>query len=331
MAEEAQTSVAHQSLLLAYPPGFADAQIGLFQEMLAQESGGSVDVAVSDEFPLDTRTAEQDIVSAVAAGELDLGWIGARAFSELGVHDFDALLAPLLIDSLATQKAVLADELSARMLAGIEPLEVTGLALIAGPLRRPISVGPPLTSLDRFAGLSFQAFPGDVSSASVAALGAVEAQIPPARRDQALMDGSLLAYENSLALMANNLDTPARTMALNVNLWPAVGVIIANPDTLAALSPQQRDAVTAAAAATADRAFDALEPESQLVAVVCAQKGSFGYATPEALAQMRAAVEPVYGSLRANPATAAAIEEIERIKGSTPAEDVAVPPTCRVE
>lgn len=320
-----------KALLLAFPPGFADAQIGFFEEALAEESGGSVEVAISDDFPLDSRTAEQDIVAAVAAGELDLGWIGVRAFAQLGVHDFDALVAPMLIDSLATQKAVLGSDLPARMLEGLEPLDVTGLALIAGPLRRPISVGEPLTSLDRFEGIPFQAFPGDVSSATIAALGAVEADIAPVDRDPALMDGSLLAYENTLALMANNLDTPAMTMALNVNLWPGIGVIIANPSMLAELSPEKQDAVRTAAATTAERAFDVMEPESPLVAVVCAQEGSFAYATPEALAELRAAVEPVYDALRTESVTAAAIEDIERIKGSTPAEEVPTPESCRVE
>lgn len=320
-----------RSLLLAFPSGFADAQIGLFQELLAEESGGSMGIAISDDFPLDSRTVEQDIVAAVAAGELDLGWVGARAFSELGVHDFDALLAPLLVDSLATQKAVLAGDLPARMLEGLEPLDVAGLAVVAGPLRRPIGVGAPLTSLDRFEGVPFQAFPGDVSSATLAALGVAEADIAPADRDQALLDGSLMAYENTLALLANNLDTPARTMALNVNLWPGVGVIVANPATLAELSTEQQDALTTAAETTALRAFDAMEPESQLVAVVCAQDGTFAYATPAALAELRAAVAPVYDRLRADPVTAAAIDEIERIKGSAPPEDVPTPAECRIE
>ena len=45
---------------------------------------------------------------AVAAGQVDLGWSGTRVFDTMGVTSFQALHAPMLIDSYALQHAVIA-------------------------------------------------------------------------------------------------------------------------------------------------------------------------------------------------------------------------------
>ena len=39
------------------------------------------------------------MIGDVEAGKADLGWAGSRAFDSVGVPSFDALHAPLLIDS----------------------------------------------------------------------------------------------------------------------------------------------------------------------------------------------------------------------------------------
>ena len=51
--------------------------------------------------------AEQQIVRDVSAGEVDLGWVGTRVFDTIGVENFAALTAPMLIDSYALQDAVI--------------------------------------------------------------------------------------------------------------------------------------------------------------------------------------------------------------------------------
>jgi hypothetical protein len=46
---------------------------------------------------------------------------------------------------------------------------------------------------------------------------------------------TIRAYENTLAYLATALERRARIMTGNLNLWPSIGVLIANPATLAAL------------------------------------------------------------------------------------------------
>ena len=132
------------TLTFAFTGSFADPQVDDFETELSQRSSGAVGIRIVPEFDTDTHKVEQRIIDAVASGGLDLGWVGVRAFAELGVHDFDILVAPMLIDSLDAQRAVLGSDLPARMLASMDDLGVAGLALMGGPLRRPIAADAPL-------------------------------------------------------------------------------------------------------------------------------------------------------------------------------------------
>ncbi len=115
---------------------------------------------------------EQQIVGAVTAGDLDLGWVGTRAFAELDVTSFDALTAPFLIDSYALQEAVLGSDIPDRMLAGLDGPQMTGLAVIGGGLRRPIAVEGPLRNPDDFTGITFHGWRSPQNAATIEALGA---------------------------------------------------------------------------------------------------------------------------------------------------------------
>src|SRR5687768_11701218 len=68
---------------------------------IAADTGGDVGIELDWEWQ-DAHAAadvEEQIVSAVAAGDLDFGFVGTRAFADLDVHAFDALTAPFLVDS----------------------------------------------------------------------------------------------------------------------------------------------------------------------------------------------------------------------------------------
>ena len=64
------------------------------------------------------------MIGDVEAGKADLGWTGSRAFDSVGVASFDALHAPLLIDSYALEQRVLKSPVVGDMLDGLKPLGV---------------------------------------------------------------------------------------------------------------------------------------------------------------------------------------------------------------
>jgi TRAP-type C4-dicarboxylate transport system substrate-binding protein len=321
-------SPAVSTLTFAFTGSFADPQIENFETELSRRSSGAVRIRIEPEFGTDTHKVEQRIIAAVASGGLDVGWVGVRAFAELGVHDFDALIAPMLLDSLDAQRAVLASDVPTRMLAGIADFGVAGLALMGGPLRRPIAADSPLTTVASFAGIPFYSWHGDLNTQSVVALGATNVDLAPPDRNAGIANGTIRAYENSLAYLATALERRARIMTGNLNLWPSMGVLIANPATLAALPGAHREALLGAAAAASVHSLDVLEDESALALTVCDGGGSLAEVAASELEAFRARFAPVYERLQADPVTAGYLKEVKALKAGMPADRLKIPSGC---
>jgi TRAP-type C4-dicarboxylate transport system substrate-binding protein len=315
------------ALSIAFVGRLADEQIAHFQQELSRRSGGSMTTAIDPDLAAGSVTMEQRIIEAVAAGELDLGVVGVRAFRELGIPDLDALIAPMAIDSMAAQEAVLASDVPERMLAGLESHDLAGLAVIAGPLRRPVA-DRPLTRLEDFSGVPFHTFHGDVNAMTVEALGATHVDVAGEDRNTAIEAGEIRAYENTLAFFANAIDWRTDHLTTNVNLWPSMSVLIADPETLASLSESERSALVDAATDTMDRTLELLPDETQLTAEVCAGGGHLVTAPPEALAEIEEAVATVHAELRTDRVVAGYLDEIEALTAGLPPDSLPIPDGC---
>lgn len=270
---------------------------------------------------------EQRIVQGVAAGDFDLGWVGTRAFSELGVTGFDALTAPFLIDSYPLLGAVLNSDIPDRMLEDLGALEVAGLAVIGGGLRKPIAVDGPLLGPDDYADITLRTFQSAGHATAIAALGATHSSAMQGV-DAAVRSGEIHAIENTLnwygALDARQ--TPYIT--LNVTLWPQAMALVANPDMLASLSETQASALREAATDTAAQSVELSNVDVEKVGVICEWGGRFAEATDTDLAALRQAVQPVYDELGQDADTAAYLVEIEALKASVVAEPLDIPNGC---
>ena len=113
-----------------------------FVDAVARRSGGALRIEVHNTWRGGDAHAEAGLVDDVAAGHAELGWTGARAFHDLGVRDFDALVAPFLIDSYGLEEKVVRDPLAGRMLDGLDTLGVEGLGVLPGPMRKPLGAEP---------------------------------------------------------------------------------------------------------------------------------------------------------------------------------------------
>lgn len=326
-----QTTLQPQPITLemAFVGGLADAQIGHLQEQVAERSGGTLSMAVDPALTADVVTIEQDIIKALRGGDLDVGVVGARAFRELGIHDFDALVAPMAIDSMAAQAAVLDSDLPDRMLAGLEAHDLVGLGVLSGLMRRP-SATEPITTLADFSGLPFYTFHGEINAMSVAALGATHVDKNAEGRNADIEAGTLTAYENSLAFLHHTIDEnwPTKTHTASLNLWPSVSVLLMSTSTWESLSDSQRTALQDAATDTAQASFDLLPDEAELVQRVCASGARLATATPEALAEIENALAPVHAELRSDPLVAGYLDEIEALTADLPPESPTIPPGC---
>ena len=143
-----------------------------FVDELAKVSGGHIKVQVVKDFHVGDPNAESQLVKAIAAGEIDGGWPSTRAFANAGIGSLQAVEAPMLITSYATEKAVVSGPAGAKLLGTLRGSAVIGLGLTVGPLRRPFAANAPLLSPQDWKGVRFRVFNSPIQAAAVEDLGA---------------------------------------------------------------------------------------------------------------------------------------------------------------
>src|SRR5215207_10618750 len=93
-------------------------ELEAFNEAVGRASGGRLRIKWRNEYGKGRDgNAEINLIRDVSAGKVDLGWAGTRVFDELGDPAFNALHAPMLIDSYELEEKVLSDGLVDPMLA----------------------------------------------------------------------------------------------------------------------------------------------------------------------------------------------------------------------
>ncbi len=155
-------------------------------------------------------------------------------------------MAPMPIDSYPVQEAVIESEIPAQMLEGLDKLGLSGLAVLADGLRKPIAVDGPLLGPEDWSGITFQSFRSDGQSEAIRALGAQPTDVLFEALDEGLANGEIGGFEKNLLIyQLNAMVANAPYITGNVNLWPQTVAIVANPDRLAALLDQHREWLTA--------------------------------------------------------------------------------------
>jgi TRAP-type C4-dicarboxylate transport system substrate-binding protein len=290
-----------------------------FVRRVVELSGGTLRIEAVSGWGGTAPTAEQNIVRGVAAGRADLGSVGTRVFDTLGVRSFQALTAPMLIDSYPLEQAVIASDIPARMLEGLGVLKVTGLAVLGDGLRKPIAVKGPLLGPADWQGITFAAFRSQGQAAAVQALGARSTDLWSTGLSGAIASGEVQGLENNLLVyQAAGRAGSAPFVTANVNLWPRTVALVANPDRLTRLTDEQQGWLRQAAADAAAHSTSLVEHEDQIVTDLCKAGARFANASQADLAALRAAFHHLYATLEQDPQTKSFIAGIEELKGSTP-------------
>jgi TRAP-type transport system periplasmic protein len=301
-----------------------------FVSQVKERSGGNLRVQVASRWGDYADDAEQQVVQAVAAGRVDLGWAGARVFDTLGVTSFQALQAPMLIDSYALERAMVASDMPGQMLQGLDKVGVRGLGVLADGLRKPIAVKQPVLGVEDWRGITFGTLKSAGQAQAIRSLGATPMELFRRSRNQALLDGRLQGLEMDLFVYEHGAMAPsAPYVTANVTLWPQMDVLFANPGRLARLTGQQRGWLQQAAQDAAGRSPGLADRDAQSLENACRSGARFASASPADLAGLRSAFAPVYASLERDPQTKAFIERIQALKRSTSAEaPLAIPAGC---
>ena len=240
----------------------------------------------------------------------------------MGVTAFQGLVAPFLVDSLELQQRILAGGRPARMLESVEPLELVGVALLPGVLRRPLGVSRELVGPEDYAGTTFGIRLGRVAEATAKALGAR----PKPYRIGAL--GAADGAELDVTTIANNgYDKGARALTANVVLWARPETIVISRRAFLRLGRAQREVLRRAGREAAAPVRARIEMEQREALAEMCERGSLrlASASPAEIAALRAAVRPVYRDLERDADTRTLIAEITRIKRGITSE----PLRCR--
>ena len=312
-------------------PGFMPQVDPYLVSRVANLSAGNVQIDMVYHVGENVPGGEQQVVRGVAAGRYDLGVVGTRVFDTLGVDSFQALTAPMLIDSYPLERAVVDSGIPAQMMRSLDKLNVTGLGVLADGLRKPIAVRKPLLGPADWRGITFAAFRSREASEAIRALGATPSDVSGDQLDQGLDGGAVGGFEKNLLIYRLHPDLwkRARYVTANVNLWPQTLAVIGNPDRLARLTSQQRGWLTEAVRDAAGRSTGLIDGDAGLLPGLCAGGTRFANASDAAIAALRDAFASVYAQAEQAPQTKEFIAEINRLKQhNRPGGPLVIPGGC---
>jgi TRAP-type transport system periplasmic protein len=332
--DKAGASTAPVVLRMAY--GFSSLEyepaVDDFAARVRQLSHGRMVVRVVSEWGHEAPGYEQQIVGAVADGRVDLGVVGTRVFDTVGVHSFAALTAPMLIDDYGLERAVLASPIPRRMLGGLAPLGVSGLAVLGDGLAKPVGVRAPLLGPATWRGVRFAAIRSDGHAEAVRALGAGTSDTWGASLLAGVGSGHIGGFERSLRFYRiSEMQDAGPYVTANVSLWPQTTALLANPDRLRVLSETQRRWLREAAEHASAGSTDRLDRDDEEIRALCRDGTRLESASRGDLAALRRAFAPVYERLQRDPVTRESIVAITRLKRTAQlGTALPVPPGCGI-
>lgn len=303
-------------LTMLNPLGDVDSEA--FVQEVERASGGALRIEIESKWHGDDVAKERDVIEAIRDGAADLGITPVRAWHEAGVRSFDALIAPLAVDSPELQRTVLESDIASEMLAGPAALGLAGVAVLPGPMRQPVGISRDLLGPETYAGAHLAISPGAVGARSLQALGATTTATVFEGADMSTFDGMELQVA---AVGGNRYDEVARSVTANVALWPRPLVVFGNADALAELTDPQREILRAAGqhAARVKNDIDRSQLQEELD-IMCRRGGiTFAQATPEQIAGLRSLLQPVYAWLEQDAQTRDLLGRIRALAGQTAA------------
>jgi TRAP-type transport system periplasmic protein len=290
------------------PPG----ELEYFSKALARVSEGRLRVEFRNKWRYGEANTELKLLRDVAAGKADLGWVGSRALSPLGLPEFDALQVPLLIDSYALEERVVGSDAVRDMLGRVDSLGVKPVGLLPGPLQYLLTTTPVSGPAD-LSGNAIGYFGFEHGAKALEALGARPRPIGAGFERYGELDGSV---EQTDALIGSGFQRRAKHLVANLAVWPRPLVLFAGPRVDAEDLELLRRAATEASTQVRGPAEERQRDQTE---VLCRAGVQLRHVD---LAAMRRAVRPVYTRLESDARARRVVESIQMI-----ARDLKAPPS----
>ncbi|MCA1678369.1 MAG: TRAP transporter substrate-binding protein DctP, partial [Actinobacteria bacterium] len=301
-------------VVLTFANGTTDPlELDAFVDEVERLSDGAIRIEVHSNWRTGQVAYENGLIRDVREGKTDLGWAGSRAWDSVGVNSFRALSAPFLVDSYPLEERVVRSPLVKPMLRELGRVDLVGLGVLPGAMRRPLGIRRPLVKPGDFAGLRIAVQQSRVADATMRALGADAIWISVQKTDIRRFGG----IEQLLSgIHGAGYDRTGRYLTANVDFWPRPLVVFANGGVFDRLTPAEQKILGRAARSVVPRQI-ALDRQMDREASQDICRGgfvTFETASAAELAALRRAVQPVYDQLERDPDTRAAIRAIERLK-----------------
>lgn len=325
---EATAAAAAITLRLANPDDEdrpSQAFLDLFASEIARASGGSMAVDVIYHAGGDQEQPKgqgQVAAERVMSGDVEMGLVPVRAWSDVGVTSLQALMAPFLIDNDALLTAVTKDPLVKPLLDGMAEQGLVGLTVWPEDLRHPFTFeknGAPLVRPEDFKGQTLGLIPSTPQAEIIETLGGTV--VNGGNMDALIADGIVRGTESGLAAGAYGL-AGLPTATGDVTLYPKIQVLVAEDAAWSRLSAEQQAMIKAAATAARDLAIEDHPSDADLARKYCDAGGKVVLAGPAAVAEFMVAAKPIYDRLESDPLTATALAAIRALKASTPPSPV---------
>ncbi len=257
------------------------------------------------------RQWDQRVARMVVSGELDMGLIPARAWDTEGVLSMRALHAPFLVTSSELLEEILSGGTTEVMLASLDTIGLTGLAILPESLRYALSFGPALTSPEAFDGLTVRGPWSATSFATFEALGATFDDVNGAEFAVAVADSTVGAAEAALDFRTEG-GTGNQPMAVvgDLVLWPKVNTLVVNAERFEQLSLRQQEWLRQAAADAVHEAWSEYKEDDLRPADLCERGSKVVVVGDDVRERFLEAVAPVYQDLERDELTARLIADI---------------------
>ncbi|HEU0169987.1 MAG TPA: TRAP transporter substrate-binding protein DctP [Acidimicrobiales bacterium] len=303
---------------------YAD-EVEEFADAVERLSDGSLDVEIVWEAPgPHTNESEGQMAEMVRHGEIDLAVVPTRVWDQYGVTSFQALQAPFLVDNLGLLDEIAGSDVATEMLAGLDAVGVTGLAMWSESLRHPVSFGEPLLTAADFQGTKLLVPTSDASIDFARAIGVVP--VDPLDRPAAIAAGEMEGAESAF-VWSEQLPLVGTTTA-NITFYPKANTIVANTEAFADLSSDRQDALHRAASDTLAYVIETNATEHDLAEQYCAEGGTVVLAQDSDVAELVELAAPVLAELEADAGTGRFVDEIRTMKADTPADPGGSPEAC---
>jgi TRAP-type transport system periplasmic protein len=303
-------------------PRFAD-EVEPFVDEVAKLSAGALVLEQGEQFERGSADSEVEAIKALQAGRADLAVIPVRAFGLVGMRSFDALIAPMEIDSMSLQQQVLSSDVAIDMVSGVEGLGLKGIGILPGPMRFPAGITRPLRAPEDFRGARIAFSSSAIAERSLEMLDATPVKSGFEGADMSSYDG----LELQISAIAD-YDDDVKWITGNAQLWPRPLAVVANADSFDSLSDAQRGRLTEAIQ-NAIPSMAALQREDEALGVLCRRgKAQTIQASSAQIKQLRDGFAPVYQWLRGDASTARYLDQIDTLKAGGVTADPNDVPDC---